>query len=218
MAEEIRVGRPFTPQSPTTRVDDGGAPKKSGSKLPWIILVIILIGLGVGGFLFRDKFMGRGDVKGAESSKSSGFQAVFLSNGQVYFGKIANASDMYVKLTDVYYLQVAQQQQQGTQTQTQTQQQQQQSPQISLVKLGNELHGPVDEMKINRDQVLFYEDMKDDAKVVQAIREYKANPNAANTPPANQNQAPQNTGSQLQGAQGSQQNTQTPSGQGSTNR
>ncbi len=49
-----------------------------------------------------------------------------------------------------------------------------------MVKLGNELHGPEDEMFITKEHVLFYEDMKADGKVMQAIKEYKANPNAAN--------------------------------------
>ncbi len=35
----------------------------------------------------------------------SEYQAVFLSNGQVYFGKLHNSGYQY-KLTDVYYLQV----------------------------------------------------------------------------------------------------------------
>jgi hypothetical protein len=48
------------------------------------------------------------------------------------------------------------------------------NPDLSLMKLGNELHGPTDMMQINRDHVLFVEDMKDDARVVQAIKSYKS--------------------------------------------
>ena len=44
---------------------------------------------------------------------------------------------------------------------------------FSLVKLGNELHGPEDKMSINLSQVLFTEDLKDDSKVVEAIRAYE---------------------------------------------
>jgi hypothetical protein len=51
-----------------------------------------------------------------------------------------------------------------------------------LVKLGNELHGPVDEMHISKAQILFYEDLKTDGQVVKAIQAYKANP--AGTPAA----------------------------------
>jgi hypothetical protein len=41
------------------------------------------------------------------------------------------------------------------------------------------LHGPEDEMRINRDQILFTEDIKADGRVAQAIAEYKKNPNAS---------------------------------------
>ncbi|MBU2575853.1 hypothetical protein KKF64_02080, partial [Patescibacteria group bacterium] len=49
-----------------------------------------------------------------------------------------------------------------------------QQGELSLVKLGNELHGPTDSMFINRDHVLFVEDLKDDSNVVQAIDNYKS--------------------------------------------
>jgi hypothetical protein len=37
-------------------------------------------------------------------------------------------------------------------------------------------------MQINRDQILFYEDMKEDAKVIQAINDYEKDPNAGKAP------------------------------------
>jgi hypothetical protein len=96
--------------------------------------------------------------------ESKQYQAVFLTNGQVYFGKVKNVEAKTVTLTDIYYLQSNQQNpQQGTAQQDQ--------PQLSLVKLGNELHGPEDMMAINRDQILFWENLKDSGKVVQAIKE-----------------------------------------------
>ena len=48
-------------------------------------------------------------------------------------------------------------------------------PEINLVKLGGELHGPVDEMKINRDQILLIEELRADSNLVKAIENYKAN-------------------------------------------
>jgi hypothetical protein len=79
-------------------------------------------------------------------------------------------------LTDIYYLQVGPQQGSATapnQPSTTPQQQ------ISLVKLGNELHGPVDEMHISRAQILFYEDLKTDGQVVTAILKDKASASPA---------------------------------------
>ena len=47
------------------------------------------------------------------------------------------------------------------------------SSDAALLKLGNELHGPEDWMRINQDHVLFIEKLKQDSKVSQAIRDYE---------------------------------------------
>jgi len=174
MPDEIRVSRPVVGQ-PYSQPMSGGDTNEpqSSSKMPWIILVIVIIVIVVLGVLFRDKlFKGSGEDKMSQSAK---YQAVFLTNGQVYFGSISNNKNDYVTLKDIYYLQVVQPPLQGNQ-QGAAGAQPQAQPQISLVKLGNELHGPVDEMHISRAQILFYEDLKDDGQVVKAIESYKANP------------------------------------------
>ncbi len=157
------------------------------SRMPWIVLVIVvIIVLGVLAFLFRGKFN-----SSSSAVKLSGYQAVFLTNGQVYFGKISDTRDTYVTLKDIYYLQVNQNLQAGANgaagsaaTAAQTAQNPNQQPQLSLVKLGQELHGPADIMHINRSQILFYEDMKADGQVAQAIAQYQKNGGSA-TPAAN---------------------------------
>ena len=105
--------------------------------------------------------------------KSKQYQALFLTNGQVYFGKLTKVDDSYVVLKDIYYLQV-QQQTQGTGSTASTANQ---TPQVSLAKLGNELHGPEDNMYVSRQQVLFWENIKDDGKVVKAIKDFQASGN-----------------------------------------
>ncbi len=97
---------------------------------------------------------------------NSEYQAVFLTNGQVYFGKL-EMEHRWVELTDIYYLQATQPLQQGTEPA------QPANNQIQLVKLGSELHGPKDQMFIERDKILFWENLKDDSKVVQKIKESK---------------------------------------------
>lgn len=139
----------------------------NNNRLIVTILVLILVLVGLGWFLSANDMLPGANNSDKDSSPSD-WHAVFLTNGQVYFGKMDSAKGQYVKLEDIYYIQV-QQQQEG-----QNQQNNQQA-QISLVKLGNELHGPVDEMSINRDHILFYEEMKNDAQVVKAIEEYKKN-------------------------------------------
>ena len=184
MSDEIRVNRPpAAPSMPQMEPQSSG-----GSKTPWVVLGLVVVVIIVLGLLFRDKLFGGSGEKmqgsqPAASSKPSGYQAVFLTNGQVYFGKIANADSQYATMSDIFYLQVVQPPLQGQQDPNQPAAPAAAQPQISLVKLGNELHGPVDEMHINRDQILFYEDLKGDGQVVQAINSYKANPQGT-TPPA----------------------------------
>jgi len=101
------------------------------------------------------------------------YQAVFLTNGQVYFGKIAAHEGNYVELDDIYYLQVKPVLQQGDENNNENANPKDQKTELSLVKLGNELHGPLDRMMINRDQIVFIEDLKDDSKVSDAIRRYQ---------------------------------------------
>jgi hypothetical protein len=96
----------------------------------------------------------------------STYQAVFLSNNQVYFGKLSGTFSRFSTLKEVYYLRVSQQlQAQDPNTPPQSQ--------IQLVKLGSEIHGPTSDMKINRDQILFIENLKDDSQVVKAILDQK---------------------------------------------
>lgn len=99
---------------------------------------------------------------------TSKMQAVFLNGGQVYFGNISSLNDSYARLNNIYYLRVNQQVQPGQTTS---------SNDVSLVKLGCELHGPIDEMLINRDQIVFWENLKTDGQVAKAVAEYvKQNP------------------------------------------
>lgn len=134
------------------------------------LVVILIVILGGGYYLFTHRNSVGGIIKDSGSNISD-YSAVFLTNGQVYFGKINTLSDKEISISDIYYLQVNQQQslQPGQASASASGQ-----PEISLVKLGNELHGPNDRMRINHDQVLFTESLKSDSKVVKAIGDYKA--------------------------------------------
>ncbi|HSD55558.1 MAG TPA: hypothetical protein VLA92_00215 [Candidatus Saccharimonadales bacterium] len=98
-------------------------------------------------------------------------QAVFLTNGQVYFGQVKDINSQFVDLQDIYYL--------NSQSQSTDNKETTAAPtSFSLVKLGCELHGPTDRMVINRDQVSFWENLSSDGKVAKAIDQWKSeNPN-----------------------------------------
>jgi len=166
--------QPVSPRPEYSRPMEHEA-KEAPSKMPWVILAVIIVVLVIVGVLFRDKLFMSKNVKPAAQTSGSGYQAVFLTNGQVYFGKLSEANGDYPVLTDIYYLQVVQPPLQGTPAANQPAGTTAQ-PQISLVKLGSELHGPVDEMHISKSQILFYEDLKSDGQVVKAIESNKANP------------------------------------------
>ena len=143
-------------------------------KLKTFVLVLIYVVIAAVVVFAVVSTKGFGLIK-SKSNISSGWNAVFMTNGQVYFGHLKNMDGQFSALTDVYYLQVDQQKDlQPDKNSNSTAEQ----PKLSLIKLGNELHGPRDEMKINRDQILFVEEMKSDSKVVSAIDEYIKNPPA----------------------------------------
>ncbi|TAL14614.1 hypothetical protein EPN95_02320 [Patescibacteria group bacterium] len=104
----------------------------------------------------------------AATIDSSKYQAVFFTNGQVYFGKLQTLNSGYMKLTDIFYLQASSSSTNPQETTTQT------ATDVQLIKLGSEVHGPDDEMIINKDQVLFFENLKSDGKVSTSISKYQS--------------------------------------------
>ncbi len=118
-------------------------------------------------------------AKPAVPSKASGYVAVFLTNNQVYFGKLSNLDGQYATLSDVYYLRVQRSLSEGLDASNvkvedkKAQSAAQAKNDLTLIKLGDELHGPTDEIKLNRDHILLIEDLKEDSKVVKAIEQFK---------------------------------------------
>lgn len=99
--------------------------------------------------------------------RKDGFQAVFFTDEEVYFGKLSDGKlPGQVKLENIYYLQTGKYSQSSGTT----------SSDASLAKLGAELHGPEDVMYITRDQIKFWENIKEDSQVTKAIREYERKP------------------------------------------
>ncbi len=113
-----------------------------------------------------------GNNREAQYIQNDRLQAVFLNGGQVYFGKIQDLNSKYLRMTDIFYLrvnQVVQPDQQSTQ--------QAQQNDISLVKLGCELHRPSNDMLINREHVIFWENLKEEDgenTVPGAVKKYMA--------------------------------------------
>lgn len=127
--------------------------KKSSSKLIRIIGVVMavamVIAVAVYYFVLRPGAM-----------IDSGYQAVFLGNGQVYFGKLQVLNGSYLKITNVYYIQSNSGMTAADATDANN---------IELVRLTKAVHGPKDEIVINRDQVLYFENLDDEGQAAKLI-------------------------------------------------
>jgi len=87
------------------------------------------------------------------------YQAVFLANGQTYFGRYYDRIGAYAKIEDVYYLQ----QTEGADPD--------QAPATKLVRRGRELHAPAARMLVPKSAVLFVEDLKDASPIAQFMKQ-----------------------------------------------
>jgi hypothetical protein len=133
-----------------------------------VLIVVILLILVVRAQLFRAGIATLFAPSAAEVIDHNAYQAVFLTGGQVFFGKLQQQGDEYFLLYDVFYLSVPEQT--GSQGQ--------------LIKRGTELHGPKEPMIIPAQDVLFIENLRDDGDVATAIRQFKSGQLPLATPPA----------------------------------
>ncbi|PID99126.1 hypothetical protein CSA80_03365 [Candidatus Saccharibacteria bacterium] len=168
-----------------------------------ILTVAVLFGVAILMFLLTMLFM-RKDAKDGEFAFVSDkqYQAVFLNNGQVYFGKVTAMGDQYIKLAGVYYL--TQNATTGANGQQQT------TGDYTLVKLGcQQIHSPTDRMFINRSQVTFWENIESDGRVARSIQEFQEkNPNGPNCDEQTSQTPATNAPSQASNNSADTQNTQ----------
>ena len=142
---------------------------KFGKRKIVAIIVGVLVALAV--IALSGWFLQRSST--AATIDNDKYQAVFFTNGQVYFGKLDQVNAGYFKLTDVFYIQA----QEASANSENPQQTASDSTDIRLIKLGSEVHGPDDEMIISKEQILFFENLKKDGKVSDSIIKYKKEQN-----------------------------------------
>lgn len=130
-----------------------------------VLVVAILIGAVIA-LLVSSNNNVKAESKYVETNK---LQAVFLNTGQVYFGHIKSLNEKYFVVTDIYYLQATNSNAAGSSSAGNN---------VTLVKLGCELHEPYDQMVINSSQVTFWENLQDGGQVAKAVSTFqKDNPN-----------------------------------------
>ena len=134
------------------------------------VMLLVLIALIVVVLLVRAQIL-RGGTSALFASSAVDvidrnlYQAVFLTNGSTYFGRLQEQGSDWFVLSDVFYLSSSDQS--GTQ----------------LIKRGSEPQGPKEPMLISRQQVLFIENMRDDSDIVALIKRFKSGQLPTATPP-----------------------------------
>jgi hypothetical protein len=121
-----------------------------------VLIALILVVLVVRTQVFRAGVASLFAPSAGEVIDRNAYQAVFLTNGSTYFGKLEPQGDDWFLLTDVFYLSASDQT--GTQ----------------LIKRGSEAQGPKEPMIVSRTQVLFIENLRDDGDIVTLIKKFKS--------------------------------------------
>jgi hypothetical protein len=96
----------------------------------------------------------------AASKLNTEYQAVLLTNGQVFFGRLEGLGTAYPVLREVYYVRTVPSPTDSTKTTN------------ILVRRGQEWHAP-DIMVLNADHIVLVEPVTKDSKVAQLIAEQK---------------------------------------------
>lgn len=151
-------------RSSASQVEQTFQPRKKKNIRTGILLTFIII-LAV---IFSITFIVIKSLDKQSFDVKSEWQAVFLNNEQTYFGKVIKENNLVVVLENIYYLQTE------MNLQMSGDDLKKQGGEFALIKLGNEIHGPMDEMYINKDQVMFIENLKANSKIVKAMEDYES--------------------------------------------
>ena len=125
-----------------------------------IVAVIIVLGGLLGYFSTQiPRF-------GTKASRNNAYYAVFLNTGQSFFGTIEREDRENILLSNVFYMQLVDQQlpplEEGGEPRVV------QQPQ--LVKKGDEFYGPDSSIRINRGQVTYIERLREDSQILTQIQ------------------------------------------------
>jgi len=154
--------QPVQPAASPARSKRVEPAKRSKKPLLLIAVAVVIIALSVAAWFF----LSRGSVSSAIDSGK--YQAVVLRDAlstPTYFGKLSVINDEYFRLTEVYYLQKKSDSTAATPQSVENQD----ASDFELIKLGNEIHGPEDEIIIAKSQLLYFENLKPNGTVSKTI-------------------------------------------------
>jgi hypothetical protein len=90
------------------------------------------------------------------------YQAVHVADGRVFFGKIEHIDSHFIRLAEAYYTPSASTVAAGDDAANQ-------NTNLSLIKAGEEVYGPDGNVLLQIEQVVYWENLKSDSKLLQAI-------------------------------------------------
>lgn len=145
---------------PRPRVMDITAPRRNDVSRPgWrmsrkqfivtLAIAIAIMGLIAGTYWYKHR--------NNQTIMSDRYQVVYLLTGQVYFGKLQNTNGEYLTLKNVYTLQDKAADAPSTDNTS------------NILQVSRQVYGPEDSMAIRADQVQFWQNLRGDSKVAQAI-------------------------------------------------
>lgn len=93
---------------------------------------------------------------------------MFMDNNDVYFGKIAKRTDLFVTLENTFYLRVTQV------PHTEADGRQVALSSFDLVKMGTEVHKPKDKVELQVSHIISIQELDPSSQVITTINNYKA--------------------------------------------
>ncbi|HAC56223.1 TPA: hypothetical protein DCF80_01870 [Candidatus Saccharibacteria bacterium] len=94
------------------------------------------------------------------------YQAVFLDNGQAFFGKLKNVTGEYLVIEEAYRAQA-----QDLPSDATDEQKEAVANNVSLIKVGKEVYGPENAVRVRAEQVVYWQNLTPDSKVSKAIED-----------------------------------------------
>ncbi len=131
----------------------------------WWRFLVFSLALIVLAFVFYWLFWHRAPAASQPATEPQTVQwyAITLANGKVFYGQIKDIAANPIVVYNVYY----------NYDNLEAEQNQKPGASLRLVKRGKETYGPSGEMDIYQAQILYLEPLRQDSKVLKAIRDYE---------------------------------------------
>lgn len=100
---------------------------------------------------------------------TSTYQAVYLVNGQAYFGKLQNTTGQFLVMKTPYTMQDVQTPPQED-ANAETKETSEPVANTTLIKVSGQVYGPEESIALKAEQVIFWQNLRDDSKVSQALK------------------------------------------------